>query len=63
MMQTIALPEPGYTIREAEAILGFSEKYLYKLAQQDKVVLYVDSTGQYRISKEEVYRILRNREG
>ena len=63
MTHTTVLPEPTYTIHEANNIIGFSKdaKYLYKLANQNKVLLQRDNTGQLRISKAEVERLLRNR--
>ena len=61
-MQAIELPPVGYTIREAEQILGYSEKYLYRLIRDGKVNAYVDSVNQLRISREECYALMRERE-
>ena len=62
-MIAVELPPAGYTIREAEKILGLSEKRLYRMLREGKVAGYVDSVNQLRISREEVYRLLREREG
>jgi len=61
-MIAVELPPAGYTIREAEGILNTSEKYLYRLIRQGKVNAYLDSTGQMRISREEVYRLAHDKE-
>lgn len=55
------LPQPGYTIREAESILGLTDKYLYRLIKEGKLQGYVDSVGQHRISKEELYAYAKSR--
>lgn len=36
-MQALELPATGYTMREAENILGLSEKYIYRLVRDGKV--------------------------
>lgn len=61
-MNTMQLPQGGYTIREAEKLLNLSEKQLYKLIREKKVNGYVDSVGQLRISREEAYAYIRQRE-
>jgi excisionase family DNA binding protein len=61
-MIAVELPPVGYTIREAEQILGMSEKYLYRLIRQGKVSAYLDSVNQLRISREEVYALMREKE-
>lgn len=60
-MQAVELPPTGYTMREAENILGLSEKYLYRLERDGKIDAYVDGVGQMRVSREELYRVLRER--
>ena len=55
------LPRTGYTIREAEAILGLTEKYLYRLIKEGKLQGYVDTVGQQRLSKEELYAYAKSR--
>jgi excisionase family DNA binding protein len=59
-MQSLELPPAGYTIREAEALLGVSEKYLYKLNQKGEVEGYVDSVGQQRVSREAIYAYIKS---
>lgn len=60
-MQSLELlPPGGYTIREAEALLGVSEKYLYKLIQRGVIEGYVDSVGQQRVSREAIYAYMKS---
>jgi excisionase family DNA binding protein len=60
-MRTIELPATGYTVTEAEQILGLQDKYLYKLIRLGKVDSYVDCVGQMRVSREAVYAYMKNR--
>jgi excisionase family DNA binding protein len=60
-MQAVELPPTGYTMREAENILGLSEKYLYRLVRDGKIDAYVGDVGQMRVSREELYCVLRER--
>lgn len=57
-MYGVALPDAGYTCREAAKILGVSSKYIYKLFSEKRAVGYVDCVGQMRITKEETYRLM-----
>lgn len=61
-MMSVELPPAGYTIREAEGILCMSEKYLYRLIREGKVDAYLDTAGQLRVSREETYRLLHEKE-
>ena len=60
-MQTVELPPAGYTIREAEHLLGVSDKYVYKLINRGVLTGYIDSVGQHRITREELYAYMRSK--
>jgi excisionase family DNA binding protein len=60
-MQAVELPPTGYTMREAGNKLGLSEKYLDRLVRDGKIDAYVDGVGQMRVSREDLYRVLRER--
>ena len=60
-MQTM-LEMPGYTIREAEKILGCGEKYIYRLIRDGKIEAYTDDVGQKRISYGELYAYMKSKE-
>ncbi len=61
-MQLTEMPHTGYTIREAEAILNVSARYLYRLIREGKLDGYHDNVGQLRVSKEELYAYMKSRE-
>jgi len=60
-MKTTELPATGYTLREAEHLLGVSDKYMYKLIRRGVVEGYVDSVGQQRVSREAIYAYMKSR--
>jgi len=56
------LPDPAYTVAEAERLLELPEKRAYALAKEKRLRAVRDITGQMRVPYAEVYAILRARE-
>jgi excisionase family DNA binding protein len=55
------LPQPGYTIREAELLLNLPYKALYRLIKEGQIPGYYDRTGKMRVSQSAVYEYMRRR--
>lgn len=61
-MTLITLPPATYTLREAARLLSVSDKHVYKLWHRGELEVERDVTGQLRVSREEVYRFIKNRD-
>jgi excisionase family DNA binding protein len=56
------LPEPTYTVLEAEKLLGLPYKAGYRLIKEHQIRGVKDVTGRIRIPYGEVYAVLKARE-
>lgn len=61
-MEATVLELPGYTVTEAEKLLGLAPKTGYRKVKEGKLRGYVDCTGQLRISAFEVYAYQRQQD-
>ncbi len=61
-MTLIDLPPALYTLREGARLLGISDKHIYKLMHRGELAVERDITGQLRVSREEIYRVVKNRD-
>lgn len=62
-MTLIDLPPATYTLREASRLLDISDKHIYVMMHRGDVEVTRDVTGQLRITREELYRVKRERQG
>ncbi len=58
-MQTTELPQAGYTLRQAAEIIGYRRQSVYRLVEQNKLESYVGTDGRLMITREEIYRFLK----
>ncbi len=58
-MQTIELPQAGYTLRQVADIIGYRRQSVYRLVDQGKLESYVGSDGRLMISRESIYHFLK----
>ncbi|WP_166174908.1 helix-turn-helix domain-containing protein [Rubrobacter tropicus] len=59
---TINLPTPMYTVSEAAKLIGCYRTHVYKIVHRGDLEATTDDTGQLRVSREELYRYLKQRE-
>jgi predicted site-specific integrase-resolvase len=58
------LPQTGYTVSEATRLIGFSptSKHIYKVIRSGELESFIGADGRLRISREELYSYLKQRE-
>jgi excisionase family DNA binding protein len=56
------LPATGYTLPEAAKILGIHDKSTYRLVKQERIRAFLGLDGRLRISREELYSYLKQKE-
>jgi Helix-turn-helix domain len=58
------LPQTGYTVSEATRLIGFSpnSKHVYKIIRSGQLDSFRGADGHLRISREELYSYLKQRE-
>ena len=61
-MELQEMPTTGYTLPTAARIIGIHDKSIYRLVREGKIDFYLDLTERMMISREELWRYLRERE-
>lgn len=57
-----AIPESGFSPRDAEVILGLGYNTIYALMREGKIETFTSPAGQKRISRDEVIRYAHRQE-
>ena len=61
--QVQMLEMPGFGVREAAAYLGVRRETVYAWIREGKVAARLNAVNQYELPYEEMYRLLKEREG
>lgn len=61
-MELQDMPQSGYTATSASRILNLHDKSIFRLFKTGKLDFYIGLDGRMMVSKEELYRYLREHE-